>query len=228
MRWKIVLEGTDEFGSAHRSELMIDKDMERLSAGEIGFSIEDGKTIIAHLQQVVVNQQCEAYVLTSRFCMDCKRFRRIKDYGKRKIRTVFGCVEVRNPRIMNCQRCLPHFCDAWTVLRDICPDQATPELMERSARLGSLLPYRKAAEVMAEFLPIKPTESFVTLRHRTLKVGERLDEKARRVRKRGAPCPCATARHSYLRRGALQGAARVTVPPSLGRKVWLEPISEGF
>jgi hypothetical protein len=80
---------------------------------------------------------------------------------------------------MNCQRCLPHFCDAWAVLRDICPDQATAELMERSARLGSLLPYRKAAEVMAEFLPIKPTESFVTLRHRTLKLGERLDERAR-------------------------------------------------
>ncbi len=38
MRWKIVLEGTDEFGSAHRSELTIDKDLARLSAGEIGFS----------------------------------------------------------------------------------------------------------------------------------------------------------------------------------------------
>ena len=179
MRWKIVLEGTDEFGSAHRSELTIDKDLARLSAGEIGFSVEDGKAIMAHLQQVVVNQQCEAYVLTSRFCMDCEGFRRIKNYSKRKIRTVFGCVEVRNPRIMNCQRCLPHFCAAWTVLRDICPDQATPELMERSARLGSLLPYRKAAEVMAEFLPIKPTESFVTLRRRTLKLGQRLDERAR-------------------------------------------------
>ena len=179
MRWKIVLEGTDEFGSAHRSELTIDKDLERLSAGEIGFSVEDGKAIMAHLQQVVVNQQCEAYVLTRRFCMDCEGFRRIKDYSKRKIRTVFGRVEVRNPRIMNCQHCLPHFCGAWVALRDICPDQATPELMERSARLGSLLPYRKAAEVMAEFLPIKPTESFVTLRHRTLKLGERLDERAR-------------------------------------------------
>ena len=97
MRWKIVLEGTDEFGSAHRSELTIDKDMERLSAGEIGFSVEDGKAIMAHLQQVIVKQQCEAYVLTSRFCVDCERFRRIKDYSKRKIRTVFGCVEVRNP-----------------------------------------------------------------------------------------------------------------------------------
>jgi hypothetical protein len=159
--------------------LTIDKDLERLSAGEIGFSVEDGKAIMAHLQQMVVNQQCEAYVLTRRFCTDCEGFRRIKDYSKRKIRTVFGRVEVRNPRIMNCQRCLPHFCDAWAVLRDICPDQATAELMERSARLGSLLPYRKAAEVMAEFLPIKPTESFVTLRHRTLKLGERLDERAR-------------------------------------------------
>ena len=50
--------------------------------------------------------------------------------------------------------------------------------MERSARLGSLLPYRKA-EVMAEFLPIQSTESFVTLRHRTLKLGQRLDKRAR-------------------------------------------------
>ena len=72
MRWKIVLEGTDEFGSAHRSELTIDKDLERLSAGEIGFSVEDGKAIMAHLQQVVVNQQCEAYVLTRRLCTDCE------------------------------------------------------------------------------------------------------------------------------------------------------------
>ena len=56
MRWKIVLEGTDEVGSAHGSELTIDKDMERLSAGEIGFSVEDGKAIMAHLQQVVVNE----------------------------------------------------------------------------------------------------------------------------------------------------------------------------
>ena len=45
---------------------------------------------MAHLQRVVVNQQSEAYVLTRRFCTDCEGFRRIKDYSKRKIRTVFG------------------------------------------------------------------------------------------------------------------------------------------
>jgi len=179
MRWTITIEGTDEFGAAHRSEIALEKDLNSLTAGAVGFSIEDGKTIMAHLQQIVVKQQCETYVLARRFCMDCDRFRRIKDYSKRKIRTVFGCVEVRNPRILNCQRCVPYFCDASAVLRDLCPDQATPELMELSARMGSLMPYRKAADVIAEFLPIKPTESFATVRHRTLTLGKRLDEKAR-------------------------------------------------
>jgi hypothetical protein len=179
MQWTITIEGRDEFGAVHRSEIALEKDMNSLTAGAVGFSIEDGKTIMAHLQQVIVKQQCETYVLARRFCMDCERFRRIKDYSKRKIRTVFGCVEVRNPRILNCQRCVPYFRDASAVLRDFCPDQATPELMELSARLGSLMPYRKAADVIAEFLPVKSTESFVTVRHRTLTLGKRLDEKAR-------------------------------------------------
>jgi hypothetical protein len=58
----------------------------------------------------------------------------------RKIRTVFGAVEVKNPRWMLCQRCLPHTWMAVTVLSEICPDQAMPELMEVTARLGSMCP----------------------------------------------------------------------------------------
>ena len=58
--------------------------------------------------------------------------------------------------------------------------------MELSARLGSLMPHRKAADVRAKFLPVKSAESFVTVRHRTLNLGKRLDEKARdRLRDRG-------------------------------------------
>ena len=216
MRWKIVLEGTDEFGSVHRSELTIDKDLERLSAGEIGFSVEDGKAIMAHLQRVVVNQQCEAYVLTSRFCPNCEGFRRIKDYSRRKIRTVFGCVEVRNPRIMNCQRCLPHFCAAWTVLRDICPDQATPELMERSARLGSLLPYRKAAVVMAEFLPIQSTESLDASSHYASSFFVRVKEgwSRRRHLNSNAFCPSSVHVNGHALHAARWFAARRRVASS--------------
>ena len=123
--------------------MIIEKDMDRLAAGDIGFSIDNGNAIMAHLQKMIGKQECEAYVLARRLCLDCEHFRRIKDYGKRKIRTVFGCVEVRSPRILNCQRCLPHLYEASVVLREICLDQATSELIEISARLGSLMPYRK-------------------------------------------------------------------------------------
>ena len=115
MRWKITIEGIDEFGGRDTAEMVIEKEFNRLSKGEIGLSISDGKTIMACLQQLVVKQQCEASVLTSRYCSDCETFRRIKDSGKRKIRTVFGRVEVSNPRIMNCRRCLPYFFDASAV-----------------------------------------------------------------------------------------------------------------
>ena len=191
MRWKMTIEGMDEFGGPDTAEMGVEREFSRLAKGEIGLTLSDGKTIMARLQQVVVRQQCEAYVLTSRYCADCHTFRRIKDYGRRKIRTVYGRVEVDNPRIMNCQRCLPYFCAAASaVLRDVCPDQATPELMELSARMGALRPYRKAADVLAEFLPIPSIESFMTLRYRTMKLGERWTRRrAHRSAKRPTPPP---------------------------------------
>ncbi|MER9677124.1 hypothetical protein [Mesorhizobium sp. M0208] len=48
---------------------------------------------------------------------------------------------------------------AFAPLKEICPDRATSELMELTARLGSMMPYRQAASVLAEFLPIEPTDA---------------------------------------------------------------------
>jgi hypothetical protein len=103
---------------------------------------------------------------------------------------VFGTVEVKNPRWMLCQRCLPHISMPFTVLGEICPDRATPELMELTARLGSMLPYRKAAEVLAEFLPVEPTEGHQTVRKRTLTLGARLEEQSLRRERESPPLAC--------------------------------------
>jgi hypothetical protein len=98
----------------------------------------------------------------------------------RKIRTGFGAVEVKNSRWMLCQRCLSHTWVAVKVLSEICPDPAMPELMEVTARLGSMMPYRKAAELLAGFLPIEPTEGHVTARKRTLAAGACLEKQSLR------------------------------------------------
>ena len=91
------------------------------------------------------------------------------------IRDSFGTVEVRNPRWMLCRNCHPAFAVPFAPLREICPDRATAELTELTARLGSMMPYRQAAKVMAEFLPVEATETHATVRKRTIRTGEKLD-----------------------------------------------------
>jgi hypothetical protein len=176
MEWTIAIEGRNEFGEVCRRQIQIDKSWERLRDGEIGLSIDDGKKIMKSLQSAVVTQEMETYALFRRVCPDCHTFRPVEDYTKRCIRTVFGTVEVKNPRWMLCQNCHPGMVAGFTVLKEICPDRATPELMELTARLGSILPYRQAASVLAEFLPIEPTETHATVRKRTIKIGGLLDD----------------------------------------------------
>ena len=176
VEWTITIEGRNEFGDVCRKAVRIDKSWERLFDGDLGLSIEDGKTIMTVLQSAVVAHEAETYSLFRRVCPDCHSFRPVKDYTTRRIRTVFGTVKVRNPRWMLCRDCYPGMDGALAPLKEICPDRATPELLELTARLGSMMPYRQAAKVLSEFLPIEPTETYATVRKRTIRVGERLDD----------------------------------------------------
>ena len=176
VQWTITIEGRNDFGDICRKEVRIDKSWERLCDGDVGLSIEDGKKIMAALQSAAVSHEAETYTLFRRVCPDCHAFRPVKDYTTRRIRTVFGAVEVRNPRWMLCGDCHRGMVAAFAPLKEICPDRATPELMELTARLGSMMPYRQAATVLAEFLPVEPPETHATVRKRTIRIGERLDE----------------------------------------------------
>jgi hypothetical protein len=97
MAWTVIIEGRDVLGEVRRAQLRIKKGFERLKSGEIGLSIEYGKRIMTTLQELVVKQELAAYALARRVCPECERFRPVKDYTMRKIRTLFGTVEVKNP-----------------------------------------------------------------------------------------------------------------------------------
>ena len=124
VEWKIAIEGTDAFGEVRRHEIRVDKSWDRLFDGEIGLSVDDGKKVMAALQTAVVNQEADTYTLFRRICPDCGLLRPVKDYTTRRIRTVFGTVEVRNPRWMLCRNCHPGFALAFAPLQEICPDDS--------------------------------------------------------------------------------------------------------
>jgi hypothetical protein len=61
---------------------------------------------------------------------------------------------------------------------EIMRDRCTPEYERVIAKMGSLLPYRRARTLLAEFLPLGKPQTVETTRQRTLRVGTRLEQEA--------------------------------------------------
>ena len=58
MEWTMTIEGRDEYGEVPRAQLRIEKGFDKLTSGEIGLSIDDGKRIMSTLQEFVVKLPC--------------------------------------------------------------------------------------------------------------------------------------------------------------------------
>ena len=56
MEWTMTIEGCDEYGEVQRAQLRFEKQFDKLTSGEIGLSIDDGKRIMSTLQEFVVKQ----------------------------------------------------------------------------------------------------------------------------------------------------------------------------
>jgi hypothetical protein len=61
---------------------------------------------------------------------------------------------------------------------EIMPDRCTPEYERVLAKLGGLLPYRRARAMLADFFPIGDAPAIDTIHQRTLQVGARLGREA--------------------------------------------------
>ncbi len=176
MRWRVTLEAIDPSADGFRREFEFEKNLDGLADGEIGCSLEHGKHVMSEVQKIVVERECELWTEQSRVCRSCMGRLPIKDYRDRSFLTIYGPVKVRSARLKECQRCNPWAHFTHSPLAHLCRDRATPELMEISAKLGALLPYRQASDILETFLPAQKESGFTTLRNRTLKTGKRLHD----------------------------------------------------
>lgn len=68
----------------------------------IGLTLAESKQVLQHLQQTVIERQVDAYLDQERACPHCGKQRRLKQSELAPFRTLFGLVEVRNPRWWQC------------------------------------------------------------------------------------------------------------------------------
>ncbi len=178
MRWRVIVEltGADEVVCVHE-----------VSAGggtttgyspeKIGLTLAEGKRTLAGLQRHLVQAQAEDHCRGRRRCPRCGSKRPIKDVRTRRLLSSFGTVEVRAPRFNPC-RCAVACLGTLSPLTEIMPDRCTPEYERLVAKMGALLPYRRARTLLSEFLPLADVPAVETTRQRTLHVGARLEKEA--------------------------------------------------
>jgi hypothetical protein len=147
------------------------------SAAMVGLTLADGKRILAGLQHQLVQAQAEDYCRQRRVCSHCRLQRPLKDVRARRLASLFGTVEVRAPRFLPC-RCAVTRRHTLNPVAEIMPDRCTPEYERVIAKMGSLLPYRRARTLLSEFLPLDDVSAVETTRRRTMRVGARLEQQA--------------------------------------------------
>ncbi len=177
MKWRVVLELTGPDGTVGVHEVCGRAAVAEYAPQTIGLTLEEGKQLLAALQVHLVQAQAEDQSRRRRRCQRCGTQRPLKDQRSRRLVSLFGTVEVRAPRFAPC-RCAVTCRRTLNPIAEIMPDRCTPEYERTVAKMGSLLPYRRARTLLAEFLPLGKPQAVETTRQRTHRVGTRLEQEA--------------------------------------------------
>jgi hypothetical protein len=144
---------------------------------ELGLTLADGKTVLKQVQQRIVQNQIQVISAAAKPCQHCGRNQRIKDLRRRQLRTVFGVVDVYCHRFVRCTCRGGEPRGHWPV-RWMAAKRTLPELSYLFAKWGSIMPYRRAAQLLNEFLPLSNGRiSPATVQRHTLAVGRELDRR---------------------------------------------------
>ncbi|GAW35442.1 hypothetical protein RA2_02505 [Roseovarius sp. A-2] len=175
---RIIVETTFENGTTKRHRLgRLSRPSRRAQPEGFGLLLENAKTILGQLQNVILRDQIEETSEASRICPDCDGIRAIHDYRSRVLDTLFGKFEVKAPRIRRCA------CNAksdvvlggpLSPLAHFFPDRSTPELRRLRAELGARHSFREAARILETFLPCAKQVN-TSVRNRLGKVARDID-----------------------------------------------------
>jgi hypothetical protein len=180
MKWRAMLELVGADGAVSVCELGGGAAVAEYAPRTVGLRLAEGKQILAETQRRLVQAQTDEHCRRRRVCQRCQSRRPVKDLRSRRLVSLFGTVAVKAPRFKPCP-CAVTCGRTLNPVAEIMPDRCTPEYERMLAKMGALLPYRRARTVMAEFLPLGKPQTVETTRRRTLCVGAKPERESCRA-----------------------------------------------
>jgi hypothetical protein len=124
--------------------------------------------------QIVVQEQISSGVAPCRPCPDCGQSRRSTGSHDLSLRTVFGHLTVKSPRLHQCD-CGSHDTSTFSPLAELLPDHTTPELLFLETKWASLMSYGMTAKLLDDVLPMDDPLNAFTIRRHVWNVAERME-----------------------------------------------------
>jgi hypothetical protein len=141
----------------------------------LGLTLAEGKMILRDLQQIVVESQVSSLLLPKRSCPECGEPRCSKGNHTLLLRSVFGQLTVKSPRVHHCV-CRPHETKTFSPLAELLPNHTLPELLFLETKWASLMSYGMTSKLLQDVLPIDEPVNTFTIRQHVEDVAERLEQ----------------------------------------------------
>ena len=181
---RLIIQARIDDGDADRDGATILAVVERRdrSLSELGLTLAESRALLAEVQSTLVSQQVAGWICGETDCRRCGSALCRKESRSIVLRTVFGKVTVKSPRLWSCtcqaapgapRRSISPLCTAL-------PRRVTPELEYLQVKWAAHLPYRAATALLREVLPLDKGISFSGTRQRIRVVGKELDAEVER------------------------------------------------
>ena len=173
MRCTLVLEFDSDAGEPPRrvEALRLHRDTDRPIEGDVGLTLAEAKTVLLTIQQEFVGEQLNQYCAARRPCPRCRAVRKPHDSHCSEVCTVIGRVSYVRERWKGCA-CGADGSRYISPLKNYLRETYTTELKWLHAKLGAMLPYREALEILSLLLPSSGRDSHVSIRNHTIEIGQ--------------------------------------------------------
>ena len=161
-------------GSEQRREVLT-MEARELAMETLGMDLSEGKALLAGVQDFVVAQQVYEHLEQRRVCPNCRGRYTSKDSGSTVVSTVFGRVEVPNPRWNRCP-CQTDGPNTFRPMRTWLNGQTSPEMSYLETKWASLIPFARVADLLKEVLPVGDSVNQETVRTHLYATAERIEQ----------------------------------------------------
>ena len=174
VKFRVEVVCISDAGQEHRSD-PLEMDRRQLAMETLGLNLCESKAILESVQNFVVAQQAAEDPEQRRRCQECGDRYASKGGGKIEVKTLFGAVEVANPRWnrCSCQQSGPRTfrpTAAWL------NGTTSPELLYLETKWASLIPFTRVADLLQEVLPVDDGTNHETIRRHLQATAQRMEE----------------------------------------------------